>query len=595
MNRQERRLRARMERRGRWTPPSDVQWRGTREATPPGIMVTLGYSDIYGSLPSHDMLLALIRSCTTENLVWKLSAVGTLLTLRRRSTSLASQQQLAGELLPPDARGRGLDLLSHGERQVLVHHEALVVAAILALAHGQPGTGDAPGDRDPSMLGRLLPMINDLLAEGPREWGLDDALKFALRNDVFGATDQARNVIARYYDLIGIRARAPQAASRMNLDIAFADATGVSLEDYWTLGMAHFGLFAQLRRASDLDAAKYGAVVINPQVQARRVFDRFAALVSRPISEVRRSQYANPPASLAYADIEPFLRAPPISMTSGALVPVWLPWFVDKLGSGPRWMLQDHFGSRSGSGVQDFNAHLGTLWEDYVFDLLARCYPAEGALQVLYAAITYGNPPEESNDATLFLGDAAIFVEATVTAPAARTSWTGDADAYRHFIRDRMVSGRPAKLAKLARRVDDFLSGRLQFPGIDHKKVRHVLPVLATLTPYPRTPITDAVVRQESGELLSQVRQVGAHVVHPVGVLAAEELEIVEAASRAGEMDLGVELRRWTGSEHRGWPFKNYLFSRNLGSSPNPHLQERFAELQELVMKRASELLVLGS
>lgn len=593
MNRRERRLLARGKHPGLWLPSSAVPVRVGPDPTP-GVMVTLGYSDLHGKTPTREELVALVTSCTSENLLWKVSALGTLLALQGRATSLTVQAQLTMQLLPEPLNRRAVERLTKGEHQILVHHEGLIVTALLALAHGQAGTGGVQGDRDPFTLGRILLMVNDLLAEGPKDWTIDDALHFALRNDVFGTNDQPRYVLARYYDLLGVRARRP-GSPRVNFDAAFTAATGLELDDYWALSLGHFGLFARLQKAGDIDSSHYGRVLLEPTAEGKPIFDKYLTITSRPIAVARDSLRADPPVSLAYADIQPFLRAPLIQLTTGAQVPVWLSWYVDKMASGPRWILQDFFAAQSSRGVQDFNAYLGELWENYVRDLLARCYPSSGPLQILFGPIVYGKPPEESNDATLFLGDAAVFIEATVTAPQARILWTGNSTAYRSFVRERLVMGRPGKLAKLARRINDFRSGALHFPGVEPSQIRHIIPVLATLTPHPRNPITATVVREEAAGLLSQ-REYGAQqTVYPIGVIAAEELEIVESASRAGGFDLALELRNWSESPYRDWPLKNYLFDRGVGRQPNPYLAQRFDEFTHRGIDSLRRLIVIGS
>lgn len=554
------------------------------------MVVTLAHSDLHGREPTTAELIDLVSTCSAQNLLWKLSVVGTLAS-RAPRVNRQAQQALARQLLPDPASARAAELLGSSEHQVFVHQESLVVGAIVALAYASDAPGDEPGDADPYAVGRIVAMLNDLLAEGPREWSIDDGVRFALRNEVFGATERAANAIARYYDLLAARSRVSSTRQRWDLDATFSDAYGLSLEEFWTLGWAHYAVFSRLRAAADLDRVQYGRVRLTPTSDGERVFGLYSRLVSRQLADVREELHAHPPTSLAYAEVEPFLRRPLIELPSGALMPVWLPWFADKLGPGARWLLQDAFAQRSSHGVQDFNAYLGALWEDYVFDLLDRSYPSQKPLRMLYRPVLYGHPPEESNDATLFLGDNAVFFEATVSALPARISWTGDVDGFRDWVRQRMYTGSPGKVAKLARRIDDFVKGKLVFDGINRSHIRHIIPVLVTLTPYPRNPITAVAFAEEARGVLTEIQRRGAVTIHSLRSLSAEDLEMAESLSAAGEFQFADELKAWEASGVRDWPFKNYVFATRSTIPPNAYLRRRFEDITEFVRTRAPRLI----
>jgi hypothetical protein len=155
-----------------------------------------------------------------------------------------------------------------------------------------------------------------------------------------------------------------------------------------------------------------------------------------------------------------------------------------------------------------------------------------------------------------------------------------------------MYSGQPAKVTKLARRIDDFLTGRLVFSGIDRSRIRHVIPVLGTLTPYPRNPITAVAFDGEAQGVLTTAERRNQATVHPLKILSAEELEIIEVLSDNGRLQLAGELRAWEDSGLQDWPFKNYLYATGRQAGPNPYLAQRFREIQAWVVSRASQLIL---
>ena len=191
-----------------------------------------------------------------------------------------------------------------------------------------------------------------------------------------------------------------------------------------------------------------------------------------------------------------------LRLSDAESVPVWLPWVESKIADDPRWIIAS---AKVGdvSAIADFDGLLGDLFEDYVFDLLSRCYPTSGGTAQLFGPIEYETEQglEESNDATLFSGPDAVFIEVTITHPRFPVLWNGDVSAFRAFLVDRFVNGETRKLWKLSKRINDFRAGRLQIGGVDPATVGTIYPVLVTLLAWPRHGILSLVVDPVYAEL----------------------------------------------------------------------------------------------
>lgn len=573
------------------------EWEGAGDGDgpqPPGMAILLAASDLHVQPRLEDALNIVGRS-SRDDLLWKVSVLGTLLANQHAAVDPRKQLALAMQLLPDQQHRRVQELFRRGERQVLVHGEALLAIASLAVHRGRPDAG--PLDADPFALGRLVLLVNDLLARGKPDWSMEDAVGFSLRNEVFGSTSQARYELARYYDLLIRRSRAAHSRTDwIDLDSGFRETTGLSLEEYVTFTFALYSHFVRFQTADDVAAQPYALPGALAQSRNPDKLERYLEDVAQSTEEVA-ARLPRISGELPETAVEPWVRRPLVRLGKAAAVPVWLPWLIDKAGAGLRWRLTD-WAADAGPGVQQLNAYLGSLFEEYGRDLLRFAYPESPVGPQLLGPVEYSMPLEASNDATLLIGDTAVFFEFTVTSPPARILWAGNAVEWRRFARERLIGARdrrPGKVAQLGRRIGHFLDGRLKLPGAP-AAVRRIIPVLVTLRSHPSNPIMAAALSEELKAFPDwPTGQRGDIEVLPLRMLSAEELEIATAGSRAGTLDFTESLIAWTHSrQQRDWSYKNFLrYDRNYEEVPNAYLISAYRECTEMVTNLAKELFVL--
>ena len=202
---------------------------------------------------------------------------------------------------------------------------------------------------------------------------------------------------------------------------------------------------------------------------------------------------------------------------------------------------------------------------------------------------------EESNDATLLTGDAALFFEMTITHPRFEDMWQGDPAAFRAFVRDRLVSGSTKKLAKLSRRIEDFSRGRLRYGTAETSRIRDIYPILVTLLPWPIHAIIWQLIAPDLLDLdpFGGPELDGQRIHRPIFV-SAEELGMIEESIRSGDLDLPSLLRDWQSSAMAGSSLKNYLLlERGFQEELNSHLAAEYRRVIESLRLEVARLVRL--
>lgn len=536
----------------------------------------LAWSQVRDEPLDRDALYRSLGRVSRDWLLRSLSMVGALLA---NGGGLLSRDQraMAAELLTGEDRDKALRLFDSGDVMTFVHPDGLLIAVKLALRYGSP----TEPTTDSEALASLLLASNEL-AGAPDGVDLDHLAGTALHSSALDQTEQLRYLIPRYQDLLV--ERGPAAAASLGFDPteAFLESTGgLSIDDYTAFAVAVWAGFSTFKRAQDLQARPFGRVVPDTAARAHvpEAWELFERLVVCDIADAAEVVAAGEDTPVAFDEFDFFRSRPLMRLYNGEVVPIWLPWLNAKLGDGLRWTIQ---GPLRGDqlAINRFTAALGQWFEDYAFELLARVYPASGPFQILYPAHAYAprGDQEESNDATLFLGDAAFFFEFTITAPRAVDLWTGDAALFREFVAERLVSGRNPKLAKLERRIRDFLAGDLVIDSIHPNNVHRLYPILVTLTPWPRHKIVSMALAPVLAPLdLLSGDTSGEARVFPLRWISAEELEMLEGPLLTGAATFEFILSGWAASPRADSSLKNYLFfDLNLAEVPNPYLREGY-------------------
>lgn len=558
-----------------WLPP---WYRELQQAVRQnGLLKLLTWSDVVGERTELHQLEQLAASCSAETLIEFASAGGVLYANRIRNPAANRDHQIGAvrEMAPASQAVPAERLLKSGERDIFIHEEQLLYLARLAILHGGPGP-KGPPDRE--VIGRLMLGVNDLLGrevdETPAQLGIHLSLRRlgALRNE------QPRYLIGRYHDLLATRARAYAGPPpKLDLDTAYEAATGLTLDDYLGFALMYIQPFVNVHNLQSLLAAdfrnvlqRYESQVADPTT-ARLAHELFSAGIDWFRSELEHSD-GDP----GVTPLLPFQQRPLVRLPGGSVLPLSYRLLMEKASTGAYWMLHEHFRQQSARGLESFTKFMGALHQEYVTDLLKRVYPAGGEarlsdeLEVI--ALSPKRPKGQSPpfDAALLAGEDLVLFEMSTTAFTLGALQRGDVALFQTE-----VAKFTAKVRQLRRAVEGLADGAWDLPGLDRSRIRHILPVVVLLHPYPSFTST---VEPLEAELPAEVRPFGGTVaataVHPVKILTNEELEMLEVPLASGDIRLPELLRSKVSDVlTRHVSMKTFLINHlRRQESDNPHM-----------------------
>ena len=546
----------------------------------------LTWADVFGTSFDRSALSDRVAGADLEYLIRGLSMISTILFASGEDQRVL-QRNLIGELFEGEPLARALARFDSGQADAILHAGGLVQAAHLALRHAGQTTA-----LDSSIFGELLLGANEYLGDFPAST-IDEAAGLFLHGSVLQDDEQLRYLMPRYYDLLVDR----PVASGTDIASLFERASGgLSLGDFLANSLAVYAAFYRYRSAADFSDRSFGIALeaLGRLADSPVAFERYRELVTIDLEELVAAAKRGSDGPSSFDEFVALHAKPLVEMSGRKTVPLWLPWVAAKIADGARWIIATGLRGRKDE-IADFDGRFGKMFEDYAFDVLRRCHPAGAGPAQLYAPIRYeterGN--EESNNATLVLGDTAVFLEMTITSPLFKHLWAGDTAAFRDFVHDRFVAGSTMKMAKLSRRIEDFRAGRLELPGTDASTIRTICPVIVTLLPWPRHHVIEVAVAPVWAELdpIGGPETLPGRVMPPVFV-SAEELEMIEGSIQAGDFTLPVLLDDWQSSGFRASPLKNYLLLGRPGyvERENAHLLARFIEVAETLKDGATTL-----
>ena len=534
---------------------------------PEGVLLTLTWGDLYGKF-DIDRFLSIVDAAPYDWLVAGLSVLGTI--LANAGMPQSSQRGAIAELLQGRERRRALDYFDRGERQILAHPEAIALGMKLAALRSPPS--DDFGD--PSSLVRLLAGLNELTPP-ERPGAVSTLLHIHAAQQNLWAED-----LVREFDLF----HGYEAALADNVRYDFGDRfrilTGLDALDFSAYAFGIYAIFSQYKTGRNLEGVNYRALAESTGQRAPKPeeFQRFVSLVSRSREELRQA-FSGPDAErLSLADSIAFRTAPLVRLEHGGVVPVWLEWIQEKIGSAPRYLIQNSIGTDA--EMKRFRGALGEAFEDYFLELLARMFPA-GA-----AAIVDARDGLPGCDAVVLVDDAAVFLEFTISEPSLEMLWSGDEDGLREFASKRLVA--QGKLGQLGSTIKAYQAGELVVAA-GRPLARRIFPVIVTLTPLPLLMGLDRVLR-ESIQKDSPAIANGDDNVRPVLFTCAKDWEILEPLIDTGRLALAGTLDDWLAHGLRSGLGDYLLRDRGFAGTRNPHLARRWDALAEVLAPRAIEL-----
>jgi len=531
------------------------------------VLLTLTWGDLYGKFDLN-RFLSIVDGAPYDWLVASLSVLGTI--LANTAVPVSAQRGAISELLQGEERQRALGYFDRGERQILAHPEAIALGMKLA-ALRSPAGGDLG---DPSSLVRLLTGLNELIPL-ERRGAVPALLHIHAAQQTLWPED-----LVREFDLFHRYEAALPELVRYGFGDRFRTLTGLDALDFSAYAFGIYAMFAQFKTARDLEGVNYRSRAESTGRRATRPedFQKFLSLVSRSREELRQTFAGTVEERLSLADSITFRTAPLVRLEKGGVVPVWLEWIEEKIGSAPRYLIQNSI--KTDPEMKRFRGALGEAFEDYFLELLTRMCPAGGR------AIVDARDGLPGCDAIIFVDDAAVFLEFTVSEPSLDMLWRGDEAGLREFAANRLV-GR-GKLGQLSQTIKAYKAGELTVAA-GRPLARRIYPIIVSLTPPPLLFGLDRVLRESIRGHNPGIAD-GEGNVRPVLFTCAKDWEILEPLLALGRVALADTLDGWLARGLRSSLGDHLLRDRGFAGTRNTHLAERWDALEKVLAPRAIQL-----
>jgi hypothetical protein len=517
-----------------------------------GVLVLVSWQDVSGVAMSEAEVIALTSSFHRETLLRVIGLLSVLTTNApgQRTRDLDFHVGAAREFCPSDVADRVEDFLRSESRQIYIHDEQLLLAALLAIRYGQDGPPEALGSS--SGLGQLLLGINDVLLIPEAGGSLpDDAITMlTLRRLGLFAHDQPPYVLARMFDLLVTRARRYRGtARRVDLDATFRAATaGLTFEEFLGCAVVYLANFVKITSIGDVQG-------VDPFAQAAafeaQIADRDLAALARDNFTANQAWFEEALAkgsatSLSLTDFRVLMQRPIFRLADGRLVPLSMSALLNKLAIGAYWTL--HAELRANGTLTDFTTMLGELFQDYATDRIRDWATGKASTlrvvderEVLAASPRKKSQERPPFDLAIVEGDALALFEIYAGAVPYEVLTTGDVQRFQDTLTKKYVG----KGQQLAGAIEGVSCGRWVIPGVDPVGIRRVFPVLVLLHPFPqfgtmadpaRQPVAFGL-RPFGGPLASTL-------VYPVQLLEAEDVEMLAPWLQHGDVSLSDLLAR---------------------------------------------------
>jgi hypothetical protein len=525
---------------------------------------TIGWKDLYPDVEptTLDVLTRLAAQLSAEGILYLVSILQ--LVMRRRyggdrAAYLHDQLDVAKELFPPNIFERVRLISETTGSDTVITQTQLLIAALLAVHFGKAG------DRtqwDTAAGAELLLRILDALDITGGQ-GDDSLLKLLIRRYGENRNEEERYLLGRYFDLFVQRPRAKW-GNPSPFDRLFEQHKGYSIEEFLTCG---YPLVRELLNVPTVAALQ--------QIEFDQAIGRAARQLGHlPHAELVQADLVATPdwlrahprtrlsaSSLALTNLEAFGEKPIVRVPSGGILPLSMPMFLQRLSIGLYW---DLFMAASTEdeehGVDDLNAKVGELFQEYCTDALAAAATAGGATFIPESDVR-GPEGRGKPDALLLEGGSLIVIEMTVSTLPMAVQVKGSVEGFRRLLTPDGPIGR--KLRQPVTAATNLLDGAIHTPRLDLSQVDGIFPVVLFLHPLPQ----HAMVAREIAAAYTppaELAVAGRSVpVHEVQFLSAEELEILEPmiAQGAHLSDL-ITGKLASDPFLAGGPLKNYLFAQ---------------------------------
>ena len=525
---------------------------------------TIGWKELYpdDEPTTLSVLTRLAPQLPAEGILYLVSILQ--LVMRRhyggdRAAYLHDQLDVTKELFPPNIFERVRFTAETTGSDTVIHPIQLLIAALLAVHFGKPG------DRaqwDTAVGAELLLRIPDALDITGGQ-GDDSLLKLLIRRYGENRNEEERYLLGRYFDLFVQRPRAKW-GHPSPFDRLFEQCKGYTIEEFLTCGYLLVRELLNVPSVSALQQIEFDQAIGRAARQLGHV--PHAELVEADLVATPDWLRAHPrtrltASSLALTNFEAFGEKPLIRVPSGGILPLSMPLFLHRLSIGLYWNLFEAARKDDAEhGVEDLNAKVGELFQEYCTAALAAAATAGGATFIPESEVR-GPQGRSKPDALLLQGRSLIVIEMTVSTLPMAVQVKGNVEGFRQLLAPEGPIGR--KLRQPVTAATNLLDGTTHTPRLDPSHVDAIFPVVLFLHPLPQ----HAMVAHEIAAAYTPpaaLSTAGRSIpVHAVQFLSAEELEILEPMIAQGTHLADLITGKLASDPFlAGGPLKNYLFAQ---------------------------------
>ena len=420
--------------------------------------------------------------------------------------AVKGQDEVIDQTLDADLRGR-LESLDTKTRRTIYSPPQILLTMKAALLHSPQLPDDDDNQLSHQAWVELLLMATDLrddaessvnAASRDAHEELRDLLSLSVRATLDHQTEPYVYALGRasiMFTRLPSHNDLKQAADFIDLDQRFRMLTGISIDDYFAIGLRLVTWFRSsviepdLRYRRWVELETFFSSCALDRLVVRRTLDsltltRETAKLACGEREAEDPLFAN--------DFVPFMQRPLFRTNDSRLIPISLHFLESRVTNGVYWILFDSMNDGDRRRLARF---YGQILEAYVRETIHRMLPSgKGIVDRVFSEFTYMTSTGErkTSDIVALYPGAAIFFEVT----SARwrldsTRLASSAEALEEDF-DRIIL---KKARQLDARIADFRRGQYQFDEVCADQVRMIIPVVVTSESVPLWTATHAATQ----------------------------------------------------------------------------------------------------
>jgi hypothetical protein len=534
------------------------------------------------SLPASNLIERLQKLSAADCLA-SLAHITTRLFAARSSREAADiQVRLVNEVFAADGLGPVLTkALEDGRWGAVFSEQQVVHLARLVIQHADTRPhDDFAGHSFSNEWVTCLVAVNDLLDADLEIEDADQRLAWEIRQCELNHTEDQLPVTALHHEIYSVLWPELDDQKSREVDEAFQRKVGMSIADYFTVGMSVMARFINRGTREDSMPGIYPSTFFSSARMQEETWRAFFDLNARDLGEMRRELEAEDEqyGPTTYGSLT-FERYPLIEIEPGLYLPLSMGSLQRRTAEGVFHILSDA-AAEEGLDRRHYSSAFGPVFQASVEGTIRRGVEASDSEVEITADEEYGGRSRRRRSSDVIVGydRNPLFVEVVSGPLQAATVTRGDLVTFSADA-DRLVVN---KAKQLDQNIRDYLAGELVLPNSDPALVSHAWPVIVTSHSFPHADyVTNYVLARVREEGYLQGDKVG-----DLAVVSAEELFFCEGFMQSGRSLVSL-IRGWKSGPTRNLPFKNYLIALGGGRAPgSEHFERRFAEANADFMAR---------